>query len=510
MSNSEANYDDVPPDASSMIESMRAYGYTMPAAIADLIDNSITAGAANVWVDMEWSGENSWVRVEDDGHGMTEGRLVEAMRLGASNPLHHRDPRDLGRFGLGMKTASLSQGRRMAVLSESKSAPPALRCWDLDYLSQSDIKGWQLLRTVDAECRARMARRHDGTGTVLVIDRLDRLVAGAVAGDQDLHGHFLHTIGAVETHLGMVFHRFLAAPRKPLHISVNGRAVEPWDPFLIDHGTETTATETIVLPGHVSPVRVHGYVLPHIDRIADDVHRRGAGPAGWNAQQGFYLYRNKRLILAGSWLGLGSVKPWTQEEHYKLARIQVDIPNSMDHLWHLDVKKSSAAPPPQLKPRLKALADTVRRRARDVYAHRGRRGSTTRKAASAGRPWKVGATAEGRSYRIDRQHPLVRSLRDGVPQSLRGKLDVLFRILEETIPVEQIWLEAAEHPDRRRNAFQTADGAELRRAVAIVAESVQHYRGVTPSEALIIVGDLEEFAGQDAQAIIAAMLEETR
>src|SRR5262245_21235687 len=114
-------FDDVAPDPSSMIESMRAAGYTLPTAVADLIDNSIAANSRSVWLRFQWEGEASWISITDDGHGMSEKELVCAMRLGSRSPLEARDAHDLGRFGLGLKTASFSQARRLTVITRRRA-----------------------------------------------------------------------------------------------------------------------------------------------------------------------------------------------------------------------------------------------------------------------------------------------------------------------------------------------------------------------------------------------------
>ena len=113
----DKDYDIVNPGASAMIESLRAYGYSLNSAIADLLDNSITAHAKNIWIHMYWDGGNSWLSITDDGSGMDEKTLINAMRPGSQNPLDQRKEDDLGRFGLGLKTASFSQCRSLTVVS---------------------------------------------------------------------------------------------------------------------------------------------------------------------------------------------------------------------------------------------------------------------------------------------------------------------------------------------------------------------------------------------------------
>jgi hypothetical protein len=500
------DFDEVAPDASAMIESMRAYGYTLPSAIADLIDNSIAAGATGVWLQFQWAGSDSWITVTDDGSGMAEAELRDAMRLGSRSPLQERAKTDLGRFGMGLKTASLSQCRRLTVSSRKQDSGSATRRWDLDHLSQSSIRGWQLLKSAHLGSEARGSLPAEFTqGTLVLWEVLDRIVGNAEKDDQRMHRHFQELIGDVEAHLSMVFHRYLSGRRSKLKILINNKPVVAWDPFLEEHpATNSTPPDEIALPGCPEAVRFRGFILPHKDKLGDREHQVASGPAGWNAQQGFYLYRNDRVIIAGSWLGLGGARPWTKEEHYKLARIRLDIPNSMDHLWQLDVKKSSAQPPPRIRDRLTALAQTVRSQARDVYAHRGKHGSRNRKEEFV-RPWKVVRQAGIVGYRINREHPLVQATLAAASGELKGELEALLRIIEETVPVEQIWLDAADGSDQRSRSFHGMTSPQVRHLVEIAYSAVRRNRSLSHQDALAALLCCEEFAGDEARAIIASL-----
>ena len=212
--NEDCDFDDVAPEPSSMIESMRAHGYTLPAAIADLIDNSIAARAQNVWLVFEWKGQRSWIRIADDGEGMDQDVLRAAMRLGSRHPLDERDPEDLGRFGLGLKTASLSQCRRLTVASTTDRTH--VRRWDLDHLGRPHVKGWQLLKS-PAPGSEHLLETDDVTdhGTVILWEVMDRLVSLAGSDSAAARSHFFRLVEQVELHLSMVFHRYLAAPQTP-------------------------------------------------------------------------------------------------------------------------------------------------------------------------------------------------------------------------------------------------------------------------------------------------------
>jgi hypothetical protein len=494
---------EVPPSPFVM-ESMRAHGYTLATAVADLIDNSIAAHAKVVTLTFHWAGSNTWISILDDGDGMPEARLDEAMRLGSSNPLDKREAGDLGRFGLGLKTASLSQCRSLTVATRQSGAAFAVRRWDLDYLAQPDITGWRLLTTPRDGSVDRLASlKVQEKGTVVLLEVLDRIVGEADITDVGIRNHFQRLVQEVERHLEMVFHRLLEKRR--LRILLNGSELAPWDPFLRDHpATQRTPVDSIPIPGFDEPINLKGYVLPHKDKLGAEVHAHASGPAGWNAQQGFYLYRNERLIVAGSWLGLGPGRGWTKEEHYKLARLRLDVPSSMDQLWQLDVKKSSAHPPPMVAERLAGLAETVRKTAREVFSHRGKYGPR-RRTEEMQRPWKSVSQHGFTTYRIDRKHPVLSALISDVSKESRAQLEAALRIIEETVPVHQIWLDAADRADDVGRPFAGSGSGPLRKIIECAYAALRRNRNLDHREAVALLLVTEEFAGDEAHAIIATL-----
>jgi hypothetical protein len=441
------DYDIVNPGAAAMIESLRAYGYSLNTAIADLIDNSISAGARNIWVHLHWKGEHSWLSIVDDGNGMDEQTLRDAMRPGSNNPLEERSVSDLGRFGLGLKTASFSQCRSLTVASRVSGRAISVRRWDLDYVGRHDE--WRLLKHPRDGSDKRFSELEEmDHGTVVLMENLDRLCSNQKENDIAHRRKFFARIEQLSQHLSMTFHRFMAE-RQGLNIFINGHGddhkLEPWDPFLTTFDA-TSAQPTDKEWFNDGVVEVKGYVLPHKDKLGTANHEKAAGPAGWNEQQGFYVYRNKRLLVPGSWLGLGGRgHGWTKEEHYKLARIRVDIPNSMDSSWQIDVKKSTAVPPPLVADWLQDYASLVRKDAREVFSHRGQFGSRPRNSEIV-RLWKTGSRGGSQIYKIDRQNTLVKSILNQAGD-LKEDIDSLLRILEETVPVQQIWLDMAEHSE---------------------------------------------------------------
>ena len=475
------DFDIAEPRADAMSQSLRAFGYDLATAVADLVDNSISASAKHVSLEFFWDGEASWFSISDDGHGMSEDELVNAMRPSSQSPLTPRDSKDLGRFGLGLKTASFSQCRTLTVASRVRRGGVAIRRWDLDYLASCGE--WRLLRTGSAVCQEQVERlKAVPSGTLVLWEDLDRVAAHTDVGNAAHHELFLARVDGVKQHLSMVFHRFLDGPRA-VKIEVNGTPVRPWDPFLVrSDATQLLAEEAVSLFG--SRLKVKPYVLPHRSKVDLDTYRAAAGPNGWNAQQGFYVYRNRRLLVAGDWLGLGFAK----EEHYNLARIMLDIPNSTDAEWQIDVKKSRAYPPAAVRGDLKRLAEVTRRRAREVYRHRGAR--LHRGPVDLVFLWEKRVRHGRISYRISREHPLVKDVISNAG-GLRRRAKALLNLIEETVPVPTITIDNSETPTDLARPFERSPSA----LQTVLRETYEALRrsGLTQADARLRIIALEPF-----------------
>lgn len=464
-----------PPKAGAMIEALRGLGYSTATALADIIDNSIAAHGNLVDIQFSWKGSASTIAVLDNGEGMDEGELDLAMRLGEKSPLDQRAAHDLGRFGLGLKTASFSQCRRLTVASRKASKTNCLR-WDLDVLAASDDDGWHLLEE-PAEGSEVLLSSLDSQdhGTLVLWEIPDRIVTPGFC-EQD----FLDLVDRIERHLAMVFHRFLCGPRPRLHLAINGRPVGPWDPFLIGHAaTWSSPVERISADG--GPVEVQCYVLPHKDRLDAHEHDAAAGPDGWTAQQGFYVYRNERLLVAGSWLGLGRGRSWTKEEAHRLARIRLDIPNTADAEWKIDVRKSTARPPLSIRERLTRLAEDTRERARRVFAHRGQ-SIRTGNGEPLVQAWRAEHFKGGIRYRIDRDHPAVSAVVDDAGP-MEAQVRAMLRIIEETIPVQRIWLDTTEARETPRTGFAGEPSGEILPVLTVMYRNMVLRKEMSPSRA---------------------------
>ena len=433
-----SDYENAPPPADALSESLRGFGYSIETAIADIIDNSITAQAKNIWIRISLEGTRAYVRILDAGKGMDEATLRQAMTLGSQSPLVTRSANDLGRFGLGLKTASFSQARSLTVASKTKGER-SVRRWDLDYLAEA--KGqWRLLTSAPEGAEEHIAPLDElEHGTVVLWQKLDRLRPRRSDSSKSKSAHLI--MEQIEHHLAMVFQRYLDGPNPRLRLFVNNARVSGWDPFLSSHpACRKTPVETI--NSGQSVIKVKGFVLPNKDMLSNEEYQAAGGVEGWVTHEGFYVYRNDRLLLAGGWLGLGMTKPWVRDETHKLARIRLDLPNSVDDSWQIDVKKSDASPPENLRSRLRDLALKVRSDAKAVFVHRGEYGKRPA-VANLQRPWRSVRIEGNSAYRVDRSHVIADYILKNLENDDRT-IESFFRLLEQTVPVEKIWIDTVE------------------------------------------------------------------
>ncbi len=462
-----------------MLEALRGLGYTTAAALADVIDNGISAGASSIHVRFDWAGVHSRISISDNGRGMDDLELESAMTLGAKNPLDERSTKDLGRFGMGLKTASFSQCRRLTVASKTLDGLVCCLRWDLDAIAASPDLGWRMFEgpAYGSEVFVESVESVN-SGTVVLWECLDRIVTPGYSMD-----HFADLIDDVEMRLAMVFHRLLEGPNPSVRLLINDKLVTPWDPFMTGHPAKPwhSPVARILMPSGIIEAQCH--VLPHKDRLSDDEFREAGGPEGWNSLQGFYVYRNRRLLLAGGWLGLGQGRAWNREESHRLARIRLDIPNSADADWKIDVKKSTARPPVTVRPWLTKLAEDTRHRARRVFAFRcvpviGIGGLPLEQA------WRVERLKDGVRYRIDEGHPTVAA----VIEAVGGKaalVRAMLRVVEETVPVQRIWLDTAENKETPRTGFEGEPNAAVIEVATVLFNDLIERKGFSVEDARI-------------------------
>ncbi len=458
---------EITPSPRALLRSLRGLGYSPETALADLIDNSLAAGARQVDIRLDWRHGDPLVEVLDDGAGMSFERLIEAMRFGGAGPDAEREGPDLGRFGLGLKTASLSQCRELTVASRRDGSVARL-AWDVDRVSD----GW-CAEAPELSPPGPLAAQFElaGNGTLISWNRMDRL-GGLWGLDRDV---FNDRVAAIRAHLAMTFHRFLSGEARRLAIRVNGLALAAWDPFCRGHDA-TMALPRDVIRGSEGSISARPYILPHRDRFANEREWEEAGGlGGWVERQGFYVYRGDRLVSPGGWLGLGGTRAWTREESSRLARIALDLPVSMDEAWRIDIRKSLARPPAWARARLAGIGTDCRRRAREVFAWRG--GGPTGKRSRAKEngevwPWETRAGKSVPRYRVRRDHPAVLAVLERLDDT--ALLEGLLSALELTVPVERIWLDVAEQGGAEPAEPTAAEIAALAAPLATLARQIDN------------------------------------
>jgi hypothetical protein len=427
--------EETPPKAGAMINTFRAFGYNLQTAIADIIDNSISARANNVWIQYEWYGEKSWVTITDDGDGMNRDGLIEAMTPGSKDPKDDREEHDLGRFGLGLKTSSFSQCKALTVLTKKENHSIIKRHWDLDFVNKTGK--WNLLDYLSNN-KFQEPLETLSHGSIVLWEKLDRLVGNANVHNEAARSVFLEEFEKVEDHLNLVFHRYME--RKKLTIWMNGNKLEPWDPFMKEsEGGQLIAHESL----DNNQVIVKCYVLPHISKLNPE-ERKKVKTDEWYRLQGFYIYRNSRLLLYGDWLGL-----FPKNEHFKNARILVDIPNRLDHDWKIDIKKATATPSIAIRKDLVRLGKMTRRAAGAVHRFRGNQIMLDESITSFDfQPvWKAKKSRDDvRHYYINEEHAVVKSLLEKETISASEFRSAL-KLIGKTTPVEAIIQYHSEEPE---------------------------------------------------------------
>lgn len=354
------------PSAKRMVRSLRDMGYEFATAVADLIDNSVEAGANTVRVNVEWEGSKSFVMIADNGEGMRPEVLQEALRFGTERDY---DDADLGKFGLGLKTASLSQCLRVTVATRwnPHRADITAYCWDVEHIEA--INRWEVL-SVKAADLPTAARLHlkETPGTVVLWERLDRLLGYKYPDGESARKHLLTMARDLEEHAAMVFHRFLASEvrGKRLAIYVNDNRVEAWDPFARkETSTQRLEARTFRVEGEKGKgdVVVEPYVLPSQALFSTpEAFNRASGPRKWNAQQGFYIYRADRLIQSGGWSGLRAT-----DEHRKLSRIAISFNPKLDDEFKINVPKMRVLLPPEIRDEVEKWIRAAVKIAEEVY-----------------------------------------------------------------------------------------------------------------------------------------------
>ena len=427
------------PNPKSTINSYRSFGYNLSTAIADIIDNSISAGADSIFLEYKWKGKDSYITILDNGCGMHKEELVQAMTPGSKDPDEERSEKDLGRFGMGLKTASFSQCKRLTCITKKESYAIIKRCWDIDFINQENE--WQLLDYVSDELFIDKIANQK-SGTLILWEKLDRIVGEAESTNEKVKKAFYDEMVTVKKHLSLVFHKFIES--KSLKIFFQNDEIEANNPFLLHLDPKPEMGQ----PEQFDNVEITYFILPHMSEIGKEEYEKTGGSLGWFEQQGFYVYRGSRLLVAGDWLGFQK-----KRDYSKLARIAVNFSNIADFNWKLDIKKSTATPPIEIRKELYRISKIAITKSAKIYNWRGQK-DIDRIGISNYQPlWLDEKTREGiKKYKINRQHPIIKTLLDTEKTKLFQKA---LKLLEENVPIELILSNQNEDPSLHELEKQT-------------------------------------------------------
>lgn len=342
-----SKFQDLIPPAKSLITGIRAIGYSFPTAVADIIDNSITAEATIIDIISDPLAEEPYFAIFDNGYGMNRNELLNAMTFGSNRENKVDCEQDLGRFGLGLKSASLSQCKKFYVVSKKYRRINAMY-YDLEVIERTNE--WKLGILSDDEISTLPCidmLKDIESGTIVIWTSFDKLEGVA----NNFEESFRNIVAETKKHVEFVFHRFW----KSIQIKFNHKLMEERDPFLTASVGRQQTGRTTKIDVDGETITITPYSLPYANSLTADEKRLLGNPKSIYDDQGFYIYRNKRLIYWGSWMYMGY-----KSELNKLARVQVDIPSSLDSLWMLDVKKSYAKIPDKIKEQVRiAVEDSI-------------------------------------------------------------------------------------------------------------------------------------------------------
>lgn len=431
------------PQAELLLHSLRSVGYSEESAIADIVDNAISASANEIRITFDW--EKQEVSIIDNGEGMEKDELYKNMQIGSSDPSASRSSKDLGRFGMGMKTAAFSLGRKVTVVT-TKNNKMSNASWDLDKVGNL---GWQLI-VEDDDKYCHYLDGIEDHGTAVIISSLDNLI-----DESDLKkakAHFFYVIDKVEQHLRLVFHRFITEDDLKIFANSN-KPLSAWDPFVLDNpATQELSEDEIWDPNFKTCTYVQPYVLPHKTKFnSDQDYDMAGGFKGWNRHQGIYLYRNKRLIIYGTWFDLIRKEP-----AFNLARIKIDISSDADEDWKIDIKKSRASLPVFLRDRIiNSIEDCVGRSAKVFNS----RGAYTKKGIAAPNldyVWEQIRNNGNYSFKINKKHTILNSIRKQLDDDGKNQLRAYLSLVENFAPfmrnsiVDSINTGDAKHDDLQK------------------------------------------------------------
>ena len=425
------------PNPEYLIKSISEQGYSLEAALADIIDNCISAYADKVQILIDTDCEPFQLFLADNGCGMNIQTLRESMQFPSSSPEKNREFKDLGRFGLGMKTASFSQTRKFTVISKTKGSDKYHGfTWDVEILKQGN---WCLVVNTDEEVD-RLVKKHNSLNnqylskfksfepsTIIVWQGLYKFEN--YLDEKNKKTALNKEISKITTdHLEITFHRFMEKKDIPLKIRVNNHILKPFNPFPSDKKNLRNIEYRSRDFGNDN-IRIEGFILP-----SSSIEEAKQGNSCWTTRyrslmdmEGVYVYRSDRLIIVGGWNGLIKKTPRLQ-----LARLRVDIGNNSDHLLHLNVAKSTVIIPHELKNAFEDYIECLKVEALKEFYNRGIK-RFPEKSKSNFKLFERRSSNKDVLLELNEQYPLLRNLQEQLNKEQLASLNMLIRMINTTI-----------------------------------------------------------------------------
>ncbi len=419
------------PSSSVLINSIRSIGYSFKSALADIIDNSISANAKNIYITVPIDSYEEYITILDDGCGMDHDELINAMTYGSVRKDGYGKD-DLGRFGLGLKSASSSQCRKFSVISKKNDETNGLK-WDLDEVEKNNL--WNCLELSEKEIKSAYQIKNleeFDSGTLVIWEDFDII---RKISNGKVWSYLANEIDESESFISLIYHRFLNNKLKPINIYINNRKIMGLDPFLeIKSNPKMDTKKTSIIPCRDSYIEVTPFVLPHLEELSDEEIERLGGNQSLINGQGFYIYRNKRLIIHGDWFKLNSND--LNKELYKYGRIKVDIPNTLDDIWEVDVKKQKATIPQEILMYLKKTVSNVNIKSKEKTSKRVKLSYGENK----GHIWnKVLSRNKKDLYYINQDSDYIKDFLNEFDDKDRKKIENFIDVVSVTLPYDDIY-----------------------------------------------------------------------
>ncbi len=431
------NYFDSPPNPEYLIKSIAEQGYSLETALADLIDNSITAGANSIEILTELIADKLTLYISDNGDGMTKKELSDNMQFPSKSMEAKREKSDLGRFGLGLKTASFSQTRKFTVVSKKgKGGNYEAMTWDVEYLKSTGK--WRILINNKVEINNLISEYKKTSfnrlgqfinyepNTLIIWSGLYKFINNTSKESKiDLLNKQLVEI--TSEYLGIVFHKFLEKSKTPLKIKINNSLVSPFNPFPNPESSELRSLgerQNILRENRENILKMEGFILPVSSTNPDTESNWRTRNLGLLDLEGIYIYRGDRIISFGGWAGLIKKEP-----KLKLARLRIEINNANDDLFQLKVDKSGIIVPHELRVAVIRYIIELKNEARNELSKRGVRMNSSFKGNNHTDLFNRIPSSNGTMLDINMDYPILRNISNGLNLKQNRQLSLLLRVI---------------------------------------------------------------------------------